>query len=77
MINAQEGGGYNVQATDDRLFLVHEDAIDVPVKVSKMLISDARLLHGYHANRSTKHRIAMNREHMASKRGESDGRLAT
>ena len=59
LVQAHEGGGYNIKETNEWMFIDHPDAVDVPVKVGQLLIGDARLLHGTHANRSEERRTVL------------------
>lgn len=52
LVQAHEGGGYDVEEENEWMFCDHPEAIDVPVVAGQLLIADARLLHGTYANRS-------------------------
>ena len=54
-----EGGGYDVDETNEWMFYDHPDAVDVPVKAGQLMIGDARLLHGTYANTSTEDRTVL------------------
>lgn len=59
LVQAHEAGGYNIQETNEWMFIDHPDAIDIPVKTGQLLIGDARLLHGTHPNRSMTRRTVL------------------
>ena len=59
LVQAHEGGGYDIEETNEWMFLDHPEAIDVPVKTGQLLIGDARLLHSTHPNQSTERRTVL------------------
>ena len=59
LIPAHEGGGYAVEETNEWMFHDHPEAVDVPVRPGQLMIGDARLLHGTHANRSDERRTVL------------------
>lgn len=59
LVPAHEGGGYDIEETNERMFYNHPDAADVPISVGQLLIADARLLHGTHANASADRRTVL------------------
>ena len=59
LVAAHEGGGYDVEQTDEWMFHDHPDALDVPVTAGQLLIADARLLHGTHPNTSAERRTVL------------------
>ena len=59
LVNAHEGGGYEVEETDEWMFYDHPEAVDVPVKVGELVIADARLLHGTRPNRDEVRRTVL------------------
>ena len=59
LVAAHEGGGYHIEATNEWMFCEHADAVDVPVCAGQLLIGDARLLHGTHANTSSVRRTVL------------------
>ena len=59
LIAPHEGGGYDVEETNDLMFCDHPDAIDVPVTIGQLLIGDARLLHGTHPNTTAERRTVL------------------
>ena len=59
LIPPHEGGGYEVEATNDWMFCDHPQALDVPIKAGELLIADARLLHGTHSNTSPERRTVL------------------
>jgi len=50
LVPAHEGGGYDIEEANEWMFHDHPQAMDVPVSPGQLLIADARLLHGTHAN---------------------------
>lgn len=59
LVQAHEGGGYDIKETNEWMFIDHPNAVDVPVKVGQLMIGDARLLHGTHPNRSRDRRTVL------------------
>ena len=59
LVQAHEGGGYNIKETNEWMFIDHPDAVDVPVNVGQLLIGDARLLHGTRPNQSRVRRTVL------------------
>lgn len=59
LIAPHEGGGYDIDETNEWMFYDHPDAIDVPVKAGDLVIADARLLHSTHPNSSQKRRTLL------------------
>ena len=59
LIAPHEGGGYDVEETNDWMFCDHPDAVDVPVKAGQLMIGDARLLHGTHPNTTAERRTVL------------------
>lgn len=59
LVAAHEGGGYEVEETNEWMFCDHPQAVDVPVCAGQLLIGDARLLHGTHANASDARRTVL------------------
>ena len=59
LVQAHEAGGYNIQETNEWMFIDHPDAIDIPVKTGQLIVGDARLLHGTHPNRSMTRRTVL------------------
>lgn len=59
LVQAHESGGYDVEETNEWMFLDHHEAIDLPVRAGQLMIGDARLLHGTHPNRSEAHRTVL------------------
>ncbi len=59
LVQAHEGGGYDIQETNEWMFFDHAEARDVPVKTGQLLIGDARLLHSTHANQSRSRRTVL------------------
>lgn len=59
LVQAHESGGYEIEETNEWMFLDHADAIDVPVKPGELLIGDARMLHGTHPNQSSVRRTVL------------------
>ena len=46
LVPAHEGGGYDIQETNEWMFCDHPAAVDVPVAAGQLVIADGRLLHG-------------------------------
>ena len=59
LINAHEGGGYDIKETNEWMFIDYPQAIDVPVKAGQLVIGDARLLHATRPNRSSERRTVL------------------
>jgi hypothetical protein len=59
LIAPHEGGGYDVEETNEWMFYDHPDAIDVEVNVGELVIADARLLHATHPNASDERRTVL------------------
>ena len=59
LIPPHEGGGYEVEETNEWMFYDHPDAVDVPVKAGELMIGDARLLHGTHPNTTAERRTVL------------------
>ena len=59
LVNAHEGGGYDIKETNEWMFCDHPQAIDLHVKAGQLVIGDARLLHATHPNRSTERRTVL------------------
>lgn len=59
LVAPHEGGGYEVSETNEWMFHDHAQAIDVPVRAGQLVIGDARLLHGTHANASAQRRTVL------------------
>ena len=59
LVPPHEGGGYDVEETNEWMFHDHPDARDVPVRAGDLLIGDARLLHGTHPNASSERRTVL------------------
>lgn len=59
LVAPHEGGGYDVEETNEWMFFDHPDAIDVPVKAGQLMIGDARLLHGTHPNTTSERRTVL------------------
>ena len=59
LVAPHEGGGYEVEESNEWMFMRHPDAIDVPVQPGQLLIGDARMLHGTHPNRSGERRTVL------------------
>lgn len=59
LVAPHEGGGYDVEETNDWMFCDHPDAVDVPVKAGQLMIGDARLLHGTHPNTTAERRTVL------------------
>lgn len=59
LVAPHEGGGYDVPETDEWMFFDHPKAVDVPVRTGELVIADARLLHGTHANRTATRRTVL------------------
>ena len=59
LIAPHEGGGYEVEETNEWMFYDHPDAVDVPVKAGQLMIGDARLLHGTHPNTTAERRTVL------------------
>ena len=59
LVQAHEAGGYDIEETNEWMFIDHPAAIDVPVKAGQLMIGDARLLHGTHPNLSTERRTVL------------------
>jgi ectoine hydroxylase-related dioxygenase (phytanoyl-CoA dioxygenase family) len=59
LVPPHEGGGYDVEETNEWMFLDHPDAVDVPVRTGDLVIADARLLHGTHANKTSIRRTVL------------------
>ena len=59
LINAHEGGGYEVEETNEWMFCDHHEAMDLPVKPGQLMIGDARLLHSTHPNQSDERRTVL------------------
>ena len=59
LIKPHEGGGYLVDETNKWMFHDHPNAIDVLIHAGDLLIADARVLHGTHANHSEERRSVL------------------
>lgn len=59
LVMPHEGGGYDVEETDEWMFYDHPESIDVPIKAGDLLIADARMLHGTHPNLSSDRRTVL------------------
>lgn len=59
LVAPHEGGGYEVEETNEWMFADHPLARDVPVKAGQLVIGDARLLHGTHGNSSDERRTVL------------------
>ncbi len=59
LVPAHEGGGYDIQETNEWMFCDHPAAVDVPVAAGQLVIADGRLLHGTHPNTSTERRTLL------------------
>ena len=59
LVPPHESGGYDIEETNEWMFYNHPDAVDVPIQVGQLLIADARLLHGTHANNSAERRTVL------------------
>lgn len=59
LVPPHEGGGYEVKETNEWMFFDHPNAVDVPVRTGELVIADARLLHGTHANNTSVRRTVL------------------
>ena len=59
LVKPHEGGGYEVEETNEWMFYDHPEAIDVPVNPGELVVADARLLHGTRPNLSTIRRTVL------------------
>ena len=59
LIPPHEGGGYEVEATNEWMFCDHPDAVDLPIQPGQLMIGDARMLHSTHPNRSDTRRTVL------------------
>ena len=59
LIPPHEGGGYEIEETNQWMFLDHPQAIDVPVNAGQLVVADARLLHGTHPNKTDERRTLL------------------
>ena len=59
LIPPHEGGGYEIEETNQWMFLNHPQAIDVPVNAGQLVVADARLLHGTHPNKTDERRTLL------------------
>ena len=59
LIPPHEGGGYEVDETNEWMFQDHPDAVDVDVRAGQLVIADARLLHGTHPNTTDERRTLL------------------
>jgi hypothetical protein len=59
LVPPHEGGGYDVEETNEWMFCDHRDAVDVPVTAGQLMIGDARLLHGTHPNTTAERRTVL------------------
>lgn len=59
LVNAHEGGGYEIEESNEWMFFDHPDAVDVPIKVGQLVIADARMLHGTYANQDSVRRTVL------------------
>lgn len=59
LVPPHEGGGYDVEETNEWMFCDHPDAVDVPVTAGQLMIGDARLLHGTHPNTTAERRTVL------------------
>lgn len=59
LVPPHEGGGYEVEETNEWMFFDHPDAVDIPVRTGELVVADARLLHGTHANNTSTRRTVL------------------
>ena len=59
LVAPHEGGGYDVEETNEWMFCDHPEAIDVPVTTGQLVIGDARLLHGTRPNTTAERRTVL------------------
>ena len=59
LVPPHEGGGYQVEESNEWMFFDHPEAIDVTVSPGDLVIADARILHGTHPNQSAKRRTLL------------------
>ena len=59
LVAPHEGGGYDVEQTNDWMFYDHPNAVDVRVCAGQLLIGDARMLHSTRANASAERRTVL------------------
>ena len=59
LVPPHEGGGYDVEETNEWMFYDHPRARDVPVEPGDLVVADARLLHGTHPNKSAIRRTVL------------------
>ncbi len=59
LVPPHEGGGYDVEETNEWMFYDHPLAVDVPVKTGDLVIADARLLHSTRPNQSCVRRTVL------------------
>ncbi len=59
LVPAHEGGGYEIEETNEWMFYDHPQAVDVPVTPGQLLIGDARLLHGTRPNSTSERRTVL------------------
>ena len=59
LVAPHEGGGYEVEETNEWMFMDHPAAIDVAVKTGQLVIGDARVLHGTWPNETGERRTVL------------------
>ena len=59
LVAPHEGGGYEVEETNEWMFMDHPAAIDVAVKTGQLVIGDARVLHGTWPNEAGERRTVL------------------
>jgi hypothetical protein len=59
LVMPHEGGGYDIEETNEWMFVDHPQAVDIPVKAGQLVIADARLLHSTHPNQSDQRRTLL------------------
>ena len=59
LVPAHEGGGYDIEETNEWMFSDHPQAVDVPIRVGQLLVADARMLHGTRPNASGRRRTVL------------------
>lgn len=59
LVPPHEGGGYDVDETNEWMFYDHPLAVDVPVETGDLVIADARLLHGTRPNQAQVRRTVL------------------
>ncbi len=59
LIPPHEGGGYEVEETNEWMFCDHPLAVEVPIQTGQLLVADARLLHGTYPNTTSVRRTVL------------------